>query len=37
MFLCLIENKLYKKDDILVFVNSKKSKVIKRLKKKKKL
>ena len=31
----LVENKLYKKDYILVFVNSKKSKVIKRLKKRK--
>ena len=31
----LIENKLYKKEDILVFVNSKKSKIISRLKKRK--
>ena len=31
----LVENKLYKKDYILVFVNSRKSKVIKRLKKRK--
>ena len=31
----LIENKLYKKDYILVFVNSKKSKVINRLKNRK--
>ena len=31
----LIENKLYRKEDILVFVNSKKSKIISRLKKRK--
>ena len=31
----LIENKLYGKEDVLIFVNSKKSKVIKRLKKRK--
>ena len=31
----LVENKLYKKDHILIFVNSKKNKVIKRLKKRK--
>ena len=31
----LIENKLYKKGDILVFVNSNKSKIISRLKKRK--
>ena len=31
----LIENKLYKKEDILVFISSKKNKVIKRLKKRK--
>ncbi len=31
----LIENKLYKKEDILVFISSKKNKVINRLKKRK--
>ena len=29
----LIENKLYKNDDILIFINSHKKKIIKRLKK----
>ena len=31
----MIENKLYRKGDVLIFVNSKKSKVINRLKKRK--